>query len=91
MKHLARNVKHRKLWKSGTTKYTVFLIFIAFLFLLGDASSSKVQMSETIPSGANWCQQVPGEHLVSPGNVNSCFFPGKHNADFFKILKKYLM
>lgn len=27
----------------------------------GDTASGKMQMSETIPSGANWCQQIPGK------------------------------
>lgn len=28
---------------------------------VGHTSSSKMQMSQTIPSGTNWCQQIPGK------------------------------
>lgn len=45
-------------------------------------------MSKTIPSGANWCQQVPGEHFVTTHNVNSCFIPSRHSANYSKNTTK---
>lgn len=33
-------------------------------FFTGYTSSSKMQMSKTIPSGTNWCQQIPGKLIL---------------------------
>lgn len=44
-----------------------------------------MQMSKTIPSGANWCQQIPGKQIftrLAYLKAKSFIFPIKYTHDY---------
>lgn len=47
----------------------------------GYTSSSKMQMSQTIPSGANRCQQIPGKQILTRYTIQA-----SHDCEMIEVL-----